>query len=83
MQATSGSIAGLVASAAPGGEAAGPKRRPLVGAIRWDAWHGDLGVPGQAVQKSLGPARYHFRLPWFAKVKAPTPAARRWTTGRS
>ena len=45
--------------------------RPIVGAIRWDAWHGERGVPGRAVQKSLGPAKYHFRLPFFAKVVEP------------
>ena len=36
---------------------------PAIGAIRWDAWFGDKGVPGQAVQKSLAPARWHARLP--------------------
>jgi hypothetical protein len=41
---------------------------PLVGAIRWDAWHGDLGEPGRVVQQTLAPAKYHFRLPWFAQV---------------
>lgn len=70
MRVSSGGVAGLVAASALGRDAAGAERRPRVGAIRWDAWHGDLGVPGRAVQKSLGPARYHFRLPWFAKVEA-------------
>jgi hypothetical protein len=41
-----------------------------VGAIRWDAWTGDLG-PGAAVEKSLGPAKWHYRLPFFAKVIGP------------
>ncbi|MFC1806337.1 glycoside hydrolase family 99-like domain-containing protein [Planctomycetota bacterium] len=61
-----------MAPCALGGQAAPakPGPRPLVGAIRWDAWHGDLGAPGRAVQKSLGPAKYHLRLPWFAEVKA-------------
>jgi len=45
-----------------------PASRPIVGAIRWDAWHGDRSEPGKAVQKSLGPRKYHFRLPFFAKV---------------
>lgn len=40
-----------------------------VGAIRWDAWHGDRGAPGKAVQQALAPQRYHFRLPFFAKVR--------------
>lgn len=45
--------------------------RSLVGAIRWDAWHGDVdgpGSPGLAVERSLGPAHWHYRLPFFAKV---------------
>jgi hypothetical protein len=42
--------------------------RPLVGAIRWDAWHGELSEVGKAVEKTLSPPKYHFRLPWFAKI---------------
>ena len=41
--------------------------QPLVGAIRWDAWSG--GWVTETVQKTLGPAKYHERLPWFAEVK--------------
>jgi hypothetical protein len=41
---------------------------PLVGAIRWDAWHGELSEVGKAVEKTLSPPKYHFRLPWFAKI---------------
>lgn len=41
--------------------------RPTVGAIRWDAWTGG-GVTAE-VERSLGPAKYHDRLPWFAKVE--------------
>lgn len=41
---------------------------PAVGAIRWDAWFGDKGLPGRAVEKSLGPARWHGRLPTCATV---------------
>lgn len=40
--------------------------RPIVGAIRWDAWTG--GSITQQVERSLGPRRYHSRLPWFAEV---------------
>lgn len=47
-------------------------RRALVGAIRWDAWHGDRGGAGQAVQRSLGPKRWHYRLPFFATVVSDT-----------
>jgi len=45
----------------------GSAGRPLVGAIRWDAWHGDRGMPGRAVEKSLGPKEWRYRLPFFAK----------------
>jgi hypothetical protein len=41
--------------------------RPIVGAIRWDGWYGDATV-GKAVEASLGQPKYHFRLPWFARV---------------
>ena len=43
--------------------------RPIVGAIRWDAWYGD-GGPVAQVERSLGPRRFHFRLPFFARVLA-------------
>ena len=44
--------------------------RPLVGAIRWDAWQ-DNGNVRAAVEKSLGPTHWHYRLPFFAKVTGP------------
>lgn len=40
--------------------------RPVVGAIRWDAWTG--GTITEQVERSLGPQKYHDRLPWFADV---------------
>ncbi len=40
--------------------------RPLVGAIRWDAWSG--GEVTRHVERTLGPKKYHFRLPWFTRV---------------
>ena len=40
---------------------------PIVGAIRWDGWYGDGNVV-KAVEASLGQRKYHFRLPWFARV---------------
>lgn len=43
---------------------------PIVGAIRWDAWYGPDG-PVKSVETSLGPPKYHFRLPWFASVTGP------------
>jgi len=42
--------------------------RPIVGAIRWDAWFGNHGVVGTAVHRSLGPSKWHSRLPFYAKV---------------
>jgi hypothetical protein len=41
--------------------------KPIVGAIRWDGWYGEGGVV-KAVEASLGPPKFHFRLPWFARV---------------
>ena len=48
--------------------------RPVVGAIRWDAWIGS--VPGYdvglQVERSLGPQRWHTRLPFYAKELSAT-----------
>ena len=41
---------------------------PKIGAIRWDAWYGDKDATGTAVQQSLGAQRWHYRLPFCAKV---------------
>jgi hypothetical protein len=46
--------------------------RPSVGAIRWDAWSG--GRLTEEVQRTLGPAKYRDRLPWFAEVHLATDA---------
>jgi hypothetical protein len=48
--------------------------RPVVGAIRWDAWIGpapgyDVGLQ---VERSLGPQRWHTRLPFFAEELSAT-----------
>lgn len=40
--------------------------QPVVGAIRWDAWTG--GAITEQVERTLGPEKYHNRLPWFAEV---------------
>lgn len=47
---------------------------PLVGAIRWDAWIGDYDIThvgawsvGQQVEKALGPAQFHDRIPFYGK----------------
>jgi hypothetical protein len=45
------------------------KAQSSIGAIRWDAWYDPDSVPGKAVEASLGPERYHFRLPFFATVE--------------
>jgi len=46
-----------------------PAKRPppLVGAIRWDAWYGKEG-PVKEVERSMGPKKFHFRLPFFAQI---------------
>ncbi|MEQ1853694.1 MAG: hypothetical protein ABMA01_19130, partial [Chthoniobacteraceae bacterium] len=43
-------------------------RGVAVGAIRWDAWHGDASEIGRAMQKSLSPKQWQWRLPFFAEV---------------
>ena len=74
LRAVSG--AGLAALLRPGafGQIATPKNsvRPLMGAIRWDAWYDPAnGSVAQAVEKSLGPAQYHYRMPFFGQVTEP------------
>lgn len=39
----------------------------LVGAIRWDAWVGDLNPAGLEVERALGPNQYHYRAPFYSK----------------
>jgi hypothetical protein len=39
----------------------------IVGAIRWDGWYRNGSVVKQ-MEVSLGQRKYHFRLPWFARV---------------
>jgi hypothetical protein len=41
--------------------------RPVVGAIRWDGWHG--GGVGNSVTKSLTPTEWRDRLPFFATIR--------------
>ena len=45
----------------------GDRPGPVVGAIRWDAWYGRNDVVSE-VERSLGPKKFHFRLPFFAQV---------------
>jgi hypothetical protein len=42
----------------------------IIGAIRWDAWHGQKDGVNDMMEKTLAPQRYHSRLPFFAKVIA-------------
>lgn len=51
-----------------GAETLAEEKRPVptVGAIRWDAWTG--GDITKQVERTLGPEKYHDRLPWFAEV---------------
>ena len=46
-----------------------PAPRPLVGAIRWDAWQ-EEDVVQAAVEASLDPAHWRWRAPWFGAVDA-------------
>jgi hypothetical protein len=47
--------------------ASATKPRPLVGAIRWDAWYSPGSAPTKAVENSLSPEKYRWRTPFFAK----------------
>ena len=47
---------------------------PIIGAIRWDAWIGDISSSpvsanpvGLQVEKSLSPNQYHYRAPFYSK----------------
>src|SRR5215207_9766236 len=45
---------------------------PDIGAIRWDAWYDPgRGTVAKAVEDTLGPAKYHFRMPFFGKKLSP------------
>jgi len=57
----------LIAGQPPVASVDSTAERPSFGAIRWDAWYGRGGVT-QAVEMSLGQPKYHYRLPWFAKL---------------
>ncbi len=59
---------GLAQQEGLGGSLRRGDERIVVGAIRWDAWHGDRSEVGKAVERSLGPKKWHSRLPFFAKV---------------
>src|SRR5919108_3588775 len=66
-----------MSSGVAGTRGAAPVHRPspLVGAIRWDAWVGDVPTyndrgptaVGLQVERVLGPAHWHDRLPFYAR----------------
>ncbi len=41
---------------------------PYVGAIRWDAWHGDKGPVGKYVEKDLSHSQWHYRVPFCGQI---------------
>lgn len=52
-----------------------PREPATVGAIRWDAWYGEPSDPGgtdpcSQVERSLSPAKYHWRVPFFGEIGA-------------
>lgn len=65
-------LAVLLLASSGGPKVAAEPARPLIGAIRWDAWHqvpaGDVYAPVLAMERSLGPKQYQHRLPFFATV---------------
>jgi len=53
------------------------KEKPLIGAVRWDAWfpgnnstrNGGPRNVGQQVSDTLSQVKFHFRVPYFAKLE--------------
>jgi hypothetical protein len=69
LKALSGLAAGsLSARPAPLRAEQAGATRPVVGAIRWDAWQSPGSMPTEAVTRALSPAHYWHRLPFFAQV---------------
>ncbi|MBD0271866.1 MAG: hypothetical protein ICV73_08040 [Acetobacteraceae bacterium] len=60
--------AAALAARAAGAVAAPSPRRPVLGAIRWDAWQAPGTPTARAVERSLSPAPWRHRLPFFAEV---------------
>ena len=56
----------LTPSPTPTNTPAPPQGKPVVGAIRWDAWFGDLSRVGTSVESTLSPKHWHHRLPFYA-----------------
>lgn len=53
----------LLGCAAFAAEGLTPAPRPVVGAIRWDAW-----FAGGRYERFLAPRQWHYRLPFYARV---------------
>lgn len=53
------------------GAASRPAERVVVGAIRWDAWHGDASDVGKEVERNLSPRKWQGRAPFFAQFLGP------------
>jgi hypothetical protein len=52
-----------------------PETHPAVGVIHWDAWNlvdGQYDQISYYSHRCLSPEKYHYRLPFFAKVLSPT-----------
>lgn len=43
-------------------------QRPVIGAIRWDAWHGKKDGVNDVMEKTLAPKQFQERLPFFAEI---------------
>lgn len=41
---------------------------PFIGAIRWDAWHGEKGSVGSHEEKILSLEKWRYRLPFCSKI---------------
>src|SRR5215471_11928728 len=56
------------------GQAAPAVTRPIVGAIRWDAWFGEdtKTTVGVQVERTLSPQQWHYRLPFFGREISPS-----------
>ena len=46
----------------------GSEEKIIVGAIRWDAWHGGDGIIYKAVQKALSNKDFHCRVPFYGQI---------------
>src|SRR5690349_24932691 len=66
-------VAGAAIALCIAAQGAGAAERgcPAIGAIRWDAWHGQDGPIGRHVERTLGPDQWHDRLPFCSRVLAP------------